>query len=121
MNKLKNLIADYPFLKFLANRYILVLIFFVIWVLFLDNYSYLDHRVLDNEIDEIEDNINYYKTEIKKDSASIKHLKNNDRVEKYAREKYFMKRDNEDIYIIEFEDDKKAEKEAELEKTNSNK
>ena len=32
-----------------------------------------------------------------------------------------MKRDNEDIYIIEFEDDKKAEKEAEVEKINSNK
>ena len=119
MKKLKNLIANYPFLKILANRYVLVLIFFTIWILFLDNYSYLEHRVLDKEIEEIEDNINYYKTEIKKDSASIKHLKNNDRVEKYAREKYYMKRENEDIYIIEFEDDKKAEKEAE-QKTNSN-
>jgi cell division protein FtsB len=120
MNKLKNLIANYPFLKFLANRYILVLIVFIIWVLFLDNYSYIEHRVLDKEIEEIEDNIKYYKTEIKKDSASIKHLKNNDRVEKYAREKYYMKRENEDIYIIEFEDDKKIEKGAKAEKTNSN-
>ncbi|HLO73588.1 MAG TPA: septum formation initiator family protein [Flavobacterium sp.] len=120
MNKLKNLITNYPFLKILANRYVLVLIFFTIWILFLDNYSYLEHRVLDKEIEEIEDNINYYKTEIKKDSASIKHLKNNDRVEKYAREKYYMKRENEDIYIIEFEDDKKAEKEAEAKKINSN-
>src|SRR5574343_1086534 len=120
MKKLKNLITNYPFLKILANRYVLVLIFFTIWILFLDNYSYLEHRVLDKEIEEIEDNINYYKTEIKKDSASIKHLKNNDRVEKYAREKYYMKRENEDIYIIEFEEDKKAEKEAEAEKTNSN-
>jgi cell division protein FtsB len=110
MNKLKNLLANYPFLKFLANRYILVLIVFIVWVLFLDNYSYLEHRVLDKEIEEIEDNIKYYKTEIKKDSASIKHLKNNDRVEKYAREKYYMKRENEDIYIIEYEDDKKTGK-----------
>ena len=116
MKKLKNLITNYPFLKILANRYVLVLIFFTIWILFLDNYSYLEHRVLDKEIEEIEDNINYYKTEIKKDSASIKHLKNNDRVEKYAREKYYMKRENEDIYIIEFEDDEKAEREAEAEK-----
>jgi len=60
------------------------------------------------EIEEIEDNIQYYKTEIKKDSIKIKELKNDDRVEKYAREKYYMKRDNEDIYIIEFEDEKKA-------------
>jgi cell division protein FtsB len=83
-------------------------------MLFLDNYSYLEHRVLNQEIDEIEDNIDYYKSEIKKDSASIKHLKNNDRVEKFAREKYYMKRENEDIYIIEYEDDNKTEK------TNSN-
>ncbi len=110
MNKLKNLIAKYPFLKMIANRYILVLIFFAIWMLFLDNYSYLEHRVLNQEIDEIEDNIDYYKSEIKKDSANIKHLKNNDRVERFAREKYYMKRENEDIYIIEYEDDKKAEK-----------
>jgi cell division protein DivIC len=110
MNKLKNLIANYPFLKMIANRYIVVLLFFVIWMLFLDNYSYLEHRVLNHEIEEIEDNIDYYKAEIKKDSASIKQLKNNDRVEKFAREKYYMKRENEDIYIIEYEDDKKEEK-----------
>jgi cell division protein FtsB len=79
-------------------------------MLFLDNYSYLEHRVLNQEIDEIEDNIDYYKSEIKKDSASIKHLKNNDRVEKFAREKYYMKRENEDIYIIEYEDDNTTEK-----------
>ena len=103
MNKLKNLIAKYPFLKMIANRYIVVLLFFVIWMLFLDNYSYLEHRVLNHEIEEIEDNIDYYKAEIKKDSASIKQLKNNDRVEKFAREKYYMKRENEDIYIIEYE------------------
>jgi cell division protein FtsB len=116
MKKIKNLIANYPFLKLLANRYVLVLIPFIIWMLFLDNYSYLEHRVLDKEIEEIEDNIKYYKTEIKKDSANIKHLKNDDRVEKYAREKYYMKRENEDIYIIEFEGEKKTE----TEKTSSN-
>lgn len=119
MNPLKKLITNYPFLKFLANRYVLVLFFFAIWMIFLDNYSYLEHSVLDKEIKENENNINYYRAEIKKDSADIKHLKNNDRVEKYAREKYYMKRQNEDIYIIEFEDDKRAEKEAE-QKTNSN-
>ena len=30
---------------------------------------------------------------------------NPDQIEKYAREKYYMKRENEDIYIIEFEDE----------------
>ncbi|MFC5682815.1 FtsB family cell division protein [Flavobacterium sp. MAHUQ-51] len=91
--------------KFLSNKYIWSLLFFVVWMLFLDNYSYFDHRVLDNQIEELEDNKNYYQEEIKKDESQIKQLKNPDQVEKYAREKYFMKKDSEDIYIIEFEGD----------------
>ena len=57
------------------------------------------------EINELESNEQYYINEIKKDSLKIKHLKNSDQIEKYAREKYFMKRENEDIYLIEFEED----------------
>lgn len=91
--------------KFLSNKYIWSLLFFVVWMLFLDNYSYFDHRVLNNQIEELEDNKSYYQDEIKKDEAQIKQLKNSDHVEKYAREKYYMKKDSEDIYIIEFEGD----------------
>ena len=103
--RFQNITVKFPFLKFLSNRYILVLVLFSIWMLFLDNYSYLEHRVLDKEIDELESNEQYYINEIKKDSLKIKHLKNSDQIEKYAREKYFMKRENEDIYLIEFEED----------------
>ncbi|MBN9285990.1 MULTISPECIES: septum formation initiator family protein [Flavobacterium] len=101
----EKLVTKYPFLRILGNRYVLVLLFFAVWMLFLDNYSYLEHRVLNKEIDELEDNKKYYQEEIKKDSENIKKLKNPDQVEKYAREKYYMKRDKEDIYIIEFEED----------------
>jgi cell division protein FtsB len=58
------------------------------------------------EYKRLEENKKYYQDEIKKDEANIKQLKNPDHVEKYAREKYYMKRDSEDIYIIEFEEDK---------------
>lgn len=109
MKKIKALVNRYKFLKFLGNRYLLVIIVFSVWMLFLDNYSYLEHRVLNKEINELEDNIDYYKTEIKKDSIRIKKLKNPDQIEKYAREKYYMKRENEDIYIIEFEGEEKEE------------
>lgn len=91
--------------KFLSNKYVWVLLFFCVWMLFLDNYSYFDHRVLNNEIEELEDNKEYYQDEIKKDQQAIKLLKNPDQIEKYAREKYYMKKDSEDIYIIEFEGD----------------
>ncbi|NJM78935.1 MAG: septum formation initiator family protein [Flavobacterium sp.] len=106
---MKAIVSRFKFLKFLGNRYFLVLTFFIIWMLFLDNYSYLEHRVLNKQIDELNDNIRYYKSEIKQDSTKIKKLKNQDQIEKYAREKYYMKRENEDIYIIEFEGEKKEE------------
>lgn len=103
MKKLKNILNRFPFLKYLGNKYVLVFVLFAFWILFLDNYSYLEHRVLNKEINELEDNIDYYKKEITADSIRIKKLKNQDQIEKYAREKYYMKRENEDIYIIEFE------------------
>jgi cell division protein DivIC len=74
-------------------------------MIFLDNYSYFDHRILDNQINELEDNKEYYQQEIRKDQKSIKQLKNPGQIEKYAREKYYMKKDSEDIYIVEFEGD----------------
>ncbi len=96
---------DKPWFKFLSNKYVWVLLFFITWMLFLDNYSYFGHRVLDKQINELEDNANYYKEEIKKDQKNIKQLKNPEQIEKYAREKYYMKKDSEEIYIIEFEGD----------------
>lgn len=96
---------DSYWFKLLKNKYVIVLLAFVIWMLFLDNYSYFDHRFLDKQIDELEDNKDYYKNEIKKDKKSIKELQNINHIEKYAREKYYMKKDSEDVYIIEFEGD----------------
>ncbi|MGC4039603.1 MAG: septum formation initiator family protein [Flavobacterium sp.] len=105
MGYFKNLTDTYPILKILGNRYVIVLVFFCVWMLFLDNTSYMDHRILNKQLDELEDNKAYYQDEIRKDEENIKLLKNPDQIEKYAREKYYMKRDSEDIYIIEFEGD----------------
>lgn len=105
MSYFKNLTDKYPILKILGNRYVIVLVFFTVWMLFLDNTSYMEHRILNKQLDGLEDNKKYYQDEIRKDDENIKLLKNPDQIEKYAREKYYMKRDSEDIYIIEFEAD----------------
>ncbi len=104
-NPLKNATENKPWLRFLTNRYFLIIVLFAVWMLFFDNYSWLDHRLLDKDINELENNKNYYQDEIKKDKRNIRTLKNPDQIEKYAREKYYMKRDSEDIYIIEYEGD----------------
>lgn len=101
-----NLISKYPFLKFLGSKYTIVSLFFIVWMLFLDNYSYLDHRFLNVQINELENNREYYENEIVKDVQSIKNLNNPEQTEKYAREKYYMKRDSEDVYIIDIEEDR---------------
>src|SRR5690554_340483 len=104
-NPFKNSVEKYPFLKLFGNRYFVVLLFFVIWILFLDDASFFQHRVLNKEIKTLESNKNYYKEEIRNDQKQIKELKNTEYIERYAREKYFMKKNNEDIYIIEYEND----------------
>lgn len=105
MGMFNKLTGNNTFLRVLGNRYVLVILFVTVWLLFLDNYSYLEHKVLDEQIEELEENKQYYIQEIKKDSTAIKQLNNPDQIEKYAREKYYMKRDNEDIYIIDFDED----------------
>ena len=112
MSYFKDLSNKYPLLKILGNRYVIVSVFFIVWMLFLDNTSYLEHRILNKQLDELEDNKKYYQDEINKDSKSIKELKNPDLMEKYAREKYYMKRDSEDVYIIEYENDSIKEEQS---------
>ena len=116
MSFFKNLTDAYPILKILGNRYVIVLAFFTVWMLFLDNTSYMEHHILNKQLDELEDNKNYYNIEILKDKQSIKNLKNPSQIEKYAREVYFMKRDSEDIYIIDIEEDRIKDSILEAEK-----
>lgn len=104
-NPFKNITTKYPFLKFFGNRYVVVMLFFVVWIIFLDDASYLQHRVLNKEIKTLESNKKYYEDEIRKDQKQIKELNNTEKIEHYAREKYYMQKPNEDVYIIEYEND----------------
>lgn len=104
-NPFKNITTKYPFLKFFGNRYVVVMLFFAVWIIFLDDASYLQHRVLNKEIKTLESNKKYYEDEIRKDQKQIKELNNTEKIEHYAREKYYMQKPNEDVYIIEYEND----------------
>ena len=72
-----------PVIKVITNKYLLILSVFIVWMVFFDENSILMHREFDKEI--------------------IKKLKNKEELEKFAREEYNMKKDNEDIYIIEYD------------------
>jgi len=94
--------------NYIKNKYFILGIPFIIWMLFIDSNSLLFHNELDEELQKLEDKKKYYQKEIIKDEAKIKELEDSAGLEKFARMKYFMKKENEDVYIIEFktEDEK---------------
>jgi len=71
---------------------------------FFDTNSFFIHNELNNNIETLENNKEIYEDEIEKDKAFIEKMKDSNEVEKYAREKYYLKKENEDIYIIEHQD-----------------
>lgn len=90
--------------KIATNTYVLVLTVFVIWMTFFDTNSFLIHRKLQQEIDKLEEQKQFLKTEIDKDKETLKKLSNPKELEKFARENYYLKKDGEEIFIIEYED-----------------
>lgn len=92
------------YLKPFKNIYVLILMGFAIWMLFFDGNSFLIHHELNSEMKALENERDYYKREIIKDKKGIKALSTEEGLERLAREKYYMKRENEEIYIIEYED-----------------
>lgn len=90
--------------KLLKNKFLIIFIIFAIWMLFFDANSLLLHKDLNKEKEAKLDEIEHYKEEFKKDQKAIKELSSEEGLEKFAREAYYMKRENEDIYIIEYQD-----------------
>jgi len=90
-------------IKFLKNSYAIIIIIFVVWMIFFDSNSILVHNELNNDINDLNNQKEYYKNEIERDNIELNQIKTDSGLEKYAREKLFMKRDNEEIFIIEYD------------------
>lgn len=90
--------------RFISNKYVLILILFVVWMLFFDTNSFLIHNELNQDIKALENNKEFYKEEIKMDKTFIEKMKDSGEIEKFAREQYYLKKEKEDIFIIEHED-----------------
>jgi cell division protein FtsB len=87
--------------KILLNKYFLAIVAFTVWMIFFDNNSLKRQKILNARIDEIKGMRTFYMTEIAKNNKEIYELETNiETIEKYAREKYMMKRDSEDVFIV---------------------
>lgn len=81
------------------NRYFLALVIFVGWLIFFDKHDVLTQWKLQRTVNKLEQDKTYYSKEIRR--AEQKRLDLEVNKEKYAREQYYMKKDNEEVFIIE--------------------
>ncbi|MBS1666860.1 MAG: septum formation initiator family protein [Bacteroidetes bacterium] len=88
--------------SWMKNKYLLCVVGFVVWMLFFDERdlfsTYFRHP---QELKKLQQSSKFYQDEISTTKAELEKLKSNpSTIEKYAREKYLMKRDNEDLFLI---------------------
>lgn len=97
-------------IKWITNLYVIIGAFFVVWMLFFDSNSVLIQWQLRKEIQALEQEKNYLEKEIEADLLLLKKFRDSIEKERYAREQYLFKRDNEDLYLIEYADSIKPPK-----------
>lgn len=66
-----------------------------------DANSLLIHREINTEIRDLENNRDYFQKEISKDKQFLEKLEDDEELEKFGRETYFLKKENEEIFLIE--------------------
>ena len=97
-------IRESRWFKFGTNIYVLVSAFFIIWMFFFDTNSFQILWSLESKIDELERQKEELIRQIQEDQIYIEKLSDSIELEKFGRENYYLKKADEDIYIIEFRD-----------------
>ena len=87
--------------SFIKSKFFIAAAVFAVVILFLDRNNFFTRLERDKELRDLEKSKQHYTTEIAAEQKELQALKTNPAtLEKYAREKYLMKRDNEDLFII---------------------
>ena len=87
--------------RILINKYFLTTVAFVVWMVFFDSNNLLTRNKLQERLDELNVEKQFYLQEIKKDSTLTQQLlTDSNQLEKYAREHYLMKKEKEDLFLV---------------------
>ncbi len=85
----------------LRSKYFLALLVVFLWLLFFDSHSLVQQWRTRRELKDLRQQQEFYLEEIRRDSLAIDRLESDPEApERYAREKYMMKKEGEDVYII---------------------
>ena len=86
----------------LQNKYVLTLLFFVVWITIFDKNSVIDWVQNKMQLSSIKAEQRKYREQLNTTLKTIEQLKNNnDSLEKFAREKYGFHKDDEDVFVVE--------------------
>ncbi len=86
-------------------KYVIVGLLFVVWIVFFDVHNVKEEMKYRIKISNLEDEKVYFLEKIKEDSIRLHELNTSDKnLEKFAREKYHMKKEGEQIFLIKKED-----------------
>ena len=84
------------------HKYLITIVSFLIIIVFLDENSLIQRAQHRREIQTLTSEIEKYRNQYERDTEMLKELMNNpEAMEKIAREKYLMKKPNEDVFIFE--------------------
>jgi cell division protein FtsB len=88
---------------YITNKYLISALFLIVWVLFFDENDYFrTQKSRLNDLATLTKKRAYYVKEIETSQQELSDIQNNDdALEKFARERYLMKKNGEDIFIIE--------------------
>jgi cell division protein DivIC len=88
-------------LRIIKNKYVLAILLLAGWLLIFDKNDLFTQLKRSKEVKTLEAERDYYVQEIERSKRETKELQSNPKLlEKFAREHYLMKRDNEDVYIV---------------------
>ena len=88
-------------LKILKNKYFLVIVGLIVWLLYFDKNDVFTQFELISKCNKLNIEKEYYIAEIENNKKEIVELQTNKKsLETFAREKYHMKRDNEDVFVF---------------------
>lgn len=89
------------FKKYILNKYFYTGLAFVVWMVFFDQENFIRQYRLSQTLGELNSKKTFYQTEIARNENKIKLLETDpDYLEKFAREKYYMKKKDEDVFVI---------------------
>lgn len=89
------------YLKYTKNFYFLFTLFFIVWMVFIDSNDILTQFKLRSKIKELERQKEFYQERKAKILADREELMSNyELLEKFARERYLMKKESEDLYVV---------------------